>query len=106
MRHAIPHDYNTIDRGKMQEKSAGEIDRIFTMCTGEVNAGEVDKSLTMPTDWANGEKVLAEANFANVREMVELLRLYHFSGFLVAIVHCVRYCFADVVVWTREAVFN
>lgn len=59
MRHAIPHDYNSIEQRKMQEKNAGDIDKIFTMCAGEVNADEIDKSLTMSTDWVNDVKVLA-----------------------------------------------
>ena len=73
MRHAIPHDYNSIDQRKMQEENAGNIDKIFTMCM----------------DLANGDKMLAEANFANVREMVEPLRLYHLLGLPVAIVNSV-----------------
>ena len=68
MRHAIPHDYNSIDQRKMQEENAGNIDKIFTMCASEVNAGEIDKSFTMYADWVNDAKVLAETNFAHIKE--------------------------------------
>ena len=51
----------------------------------------------MCMDLANGDKMLAEANFANVREMVEPLRLYHFSGFLVTVGDCFPHAFADFV---------
>ena len=52
MRHAIPQDYNTIDRRELQEEIAGKIDKSFTMCA----------------EWVNNVRVLAEANFAHVRE--------------------------------------
>lgn len=72
MRHAIPHEYDTIDGRKMQEEITRLLDRI----------------LTMRKDLENGEKVLAEGNFGRMREMVELLRLYHFKGFFVTVHNC------------------
>lgn len=68
VRHAIPHKYDTISRGKLQEKIARLFDKIFTMCVSAVNESEIDKSLTMCVDWVNDVKMLAEANFAHVME--------------------------------------
>ena len=97
LRHAIPHDYITIDARKMQEEFERKIDKILTICMGgrnerkidknlticmeQGNEREIDKSLTICMDRVNGERVLAEANFAHVSENGEALRLHHFSGF-------------------------
>jgi len=55
VRHAVPHEYDTIDRRKMQEEIVRLLDRILTKCTG----------------LGNGAEVLAEGNFGHMREMVE-----------------------------------
>jgi len=76
VRHAIPHEYDTIDGRKMQEENERLSDKILTMCA----------------DLGNGEKMLAGGNSGRMREMVELLRLYHFSGFLFAILSGLVQC--------------
>lgn len=97
LRHAIPHDYITIDARKMQEEFERKIDKNLTICVGGANEREIDKNLTICVDWenereidknlticmgrVNGERVLAEANFAHVRENGGALGLHHFSGF-------------------------
>ena len=45
-----------------------EIDKSLTICMEQGNEREIDKSLTICVDEVNGESVLAEANFAHVRE--------------------------------------
>lgn len=81
----------TICTGGRNER---KIDKNLTICGGGINERKIDKSLTMCENEVNGESVLAEANFARVRENGGALRLHHFSGFFVTKSDCVPNTFA------------